>query len=103
MQQATVLLVDASAERRGFLRSALENRGWAVTGEAGSIAELINACADLESAPATVLVGADIHGATSMQVARMIKRTWPKAAVVREMKAEERAVHAPVLRLAAGA
>ncbi|HVE91047.1 MAG TPA: hypothetical protein VNE62_01925 [Actinomycetota bacterium] len=103
MQQATVLLVDASAERRGFLRSALENRGWAVTGEAGNIAELINACAELDSAPATVLVGATFDGTSSVQVARMIKRTWPKATVVREMRPEDQAVQAPVLRIAASA
>ena len=86
----TVLIIDSDAGRRDMLRSAIERRGLEVAGEAGSITEVIDAVASLDRAPQTVLVGAQVAGAESSRVARLIKRTWPKATVVHEMTPEQR-------------
>ena len=82
----TVLLIEGSAERRALLRRALEGRGFVVSAEAGSVPEVISAVAELEFSPETVLVGTGVQGT---QVAKLIKRTWPKATVVREMEPSE--------------
>ncbi|HVL82342.1 MAG TPA: hypothetical protein VM840_12210 [Actinomycetota bacterium] len=98
----TVLLIDSDLERRSAMKRAIERRGMTVTGEAGSIAEVITAVASLDRAPDTVLVGAGVVGARSARVARLLKRTWPRATVVHEMTPEERqeTVPAPRLRVA---
>lgn len=97
----TVLLIDADADRRRSIRSALEARGMDVTGEAGSIAEVIGAVAALDHAPTTILIGARVAGADSNRVARLIKRTWPRATVVHEMTTNERERESSARRLRA--
>lgn len=89
-----ILIIDADTDRRAGLRAALERRGATITGEASCIADVINAVANLEEAPTTVLVGREIVGASSARVARLMKRTWPKAVVIHEMNPQERAMHA---------
>lgn len=81
---ATVLLVDASPERRRSLRRAMERRGFAISGEAGSVVEVIDAVGDLDAAPDAILVGAGIDG-DSTRLARLLKKTWPKTQVIEEL------------------
>ena len=103
MAEGTVLLIDGDARRRRKLRSALERRGYAVLAEAGSVPEVVNAVASLRTVPSTVMVGATL-GTDASRIARLTKRTWPKAMVIEEMAAA--AVPTPVeggLRSAAGA
>jgi ActR/RegA family two-component response regulator len=88
----TVLLIDASDDRRGLLRRALERRGCVISAEAGSVPELITAIAGLEQMPSTVLVGAKVRGASSSRVARLLKRTWPDATIIQESPSREEAL-----------
>lgn len=94
----TVLLIDASADRRQLLRQALERRGCEIAGEAGSLPEMIEMIADLPTVPGTVLVGARVRGTSAKRVARLLKKTWPAATVIQETAERE-----PVLSHAAGA
>jgi DNA-binding response OmpR family regulator len=85
MEMGTVLLIERDADRRGLLRRALERRGYRVAGEAGTVAEVIDAVAGMNAAPTTVLVGAGLDDGDVAPLARIIKRTWPQAQVIEEM------------------
>lgn len=89
---ATVLLIDGSPDRRRLLRLAMERRGFSVSGEAGSMREVVDAVGGLEAAPDTILVGASLDG-DSTQLARLLKRAWPKAQVLEEVPEISQAQH----------
>lgn len=80
----TVLLIDGRPERRRALRHALERRGHVIAGEAGSVAELVQAVAGLSASPSTILVGSALADRPVQGIAELLKRTWPKATVIEE-------------------
>lgn len=87
----TVLVIDDSVERRRLLRAAVERRGMRVTGEAGSVSEVVDMIAGLDAAPSTVLVGSV---PSSQKLASIVKRAFPRALVLEQYPAS--------LRLASG-